>query len=190
MKFVKWLLISIGLLLGLFVVVTFFLPKDYHIERSVVIEAPALVVYSQVVDLKVCQNWDPWNELDSDMVITYGEKTVGVGASYAWTSEVTGNGSMEIIEATAPTSVRYKLLFEGYEDNPGYSAVLLNAESPVGPTTVTWTFDGDVGDKFFARWFAVTMDAFIGPSYEKGLGMLRDLCEEIVDTMPSGTPHP
>jgi hypothetical protein len=46
-------------------------------------------------------------------------------------------------------------------------------------TTVTWTFEGTVGDSFFARWMTVMVDKFVGASYEKGLGMLKERCEAL-----------
>ena len=184
MKFVKWLLIVLAFLVGLFVVITFFLPKDYYVERSIEIEAPALLVYAQVVDLEAWQTWNPWNDLDPDMALSYGDPTVGKGASYSWVSEVTGDGTMEIIEAISPLQVRYKMTFEGYEDEPGFSSMLLDAANPVGPTRVTWTFEGEVGDRFFAPWLGIMMDTLLGPSYEKGLASLKERCEAMTQTIP------
>ncbi len=177
MKFVKWLIVAVAVLLGLFVLVTFFLPQDYYVERTTRINAPAPVVYSQVADLEAWQKWNPWSDLDPEMEITYGESKVGQGASYSWISEAAGNGSMTITEADAPNHVRYKLAFEGYESQPSFSEMILKSDNPAGPTTVTWTFEGDVGDKFFARWMAVLMDKFVGASYDKGLAALKERCE-------------
>ena len=179
MKFVKWLIVAVAVLLGLFVVVTFFLPKDYYVERSVDINAPATVVYSQVADLEAWQEWNPWSNLDPEMQVTYGESRVGQGASYTWISEAAGNGQMTITKADAPSYVRYELVFEGYESEPSYSEMVLQAENPAGPTSVTWTFEGDVGEKFFARWMAVLMDKFVGASYDEGLANLKERCEEM-----------
>ncbi|MEX0326193.1 MAG: SRPBCC family protein [Puniceicoccaceae bacterium] len=184
MKFLKWLLIIVGGLLGLFIVVSFFLPKAYYVERSIDISAPAVLVYSQVSDLDAWRKWDPWGELDPDMTVTYGESRVGLGASYSWQSETSGDGTMEIVEVEAPNRIKYKLTFEGYEDNPSYSRILLEAGNAIGPTTVTWTFEGDVGEKLFARWMVLLMDKFVGMNYEKGLSNLKALCEGMIAAPP------
>jgi hypothetical protein len=92
MKFVKWLIIAVAAILGIFIVITFFLPKDYYVERSIEIEAPALLIFANVADLEAWQTWNPWNEMDPDIEITFGEKTVGTGASYTWVSEKMGGG--------------------------------------------------------------------------------------------------
>jgi len=177
MKFVKWLIVAVAVLLGLFVAVTFFLPQDYYVERTVEINAPAAVVYSQVADLEAWQEWNPWSDLDPDMEITYGDSKAGQGASYSWISEAAGNGKMTITEAEAPKHVRYELSFAGYESQPSFSEMILKSDNPMGPTSVTWTFEGDVGDKLFARWLAVLMDKFVGANYEKGLAALKERCE-------------
>jgi len=177
MKAVKWIIISVAVLLGLFVGITFFLPKAYYVERSVEISAPVVVVYSQVVDLELWQEWNPWSVMDPDMAITYSESRVGQGASYSWDGEKAGRGKMTIIQAEAPNLARYELVFEGYENLPSYSSMILKATDPLGPTTVTWTFEGEVGEKLFARWMVLVMDKFVGASYEQGLQALKERCE-------------
>lgn len=184
MKFVKWLILSVALLLLVFCAITYFLPREYYIERSTEVKAPALLIFANVADLESWQTWNPWNKMDPDIELSYGEKRVGSGASYSWTSEKIGDGSMHIIEAKAPEYVQYKLLFEGYEDNPGFSEMILKAESATGPTTVTWTFQGETGDKFFAPWMGVMMDKLLGPSYEQGLKDLKQTCESQIQTIP------
>ncbi|HSH09389.1 MAG TPA: SRPBCC family protein [Oceanipulchritudo sp.] len=180
MKAVKWVIIGVASLLFLFFGITFFLPNAYYVERSVEISAPPVMVYSQVVDLEVWQEWNPWNKMDPDMVITYGEKRVGAGAFYSWSGEIAGGGKMAIIETEAPSHVRYELIFEGFENEPSYSSMILKASDPLGPTMVTWTFEGDVGNKLFARWMVVLMDRFVGASYEQGLDALKERCEGLV----------
>lgn len=177
MKAVKWFLIVLTSLLGLFIAVSFFLPKDYHVERSIEIDAPKEFVYAQVADLEAWQKWNPWSTVDEDMLVIYGETRTGVGASYSWQSEVAGNGRMTIIEAQAPDDVRFLLEFEGYEELPSYSSIRLDSGEAGLPTLVTWTFEGNVGDKLFARWMVLLMDTFVGASYETGLARLKELSE-------------
>jgi uncharacterized protein YndB with AHSA1/START domain len=179
MKVVKWLIGAVALLLGIFILITFFLPREYEVERSVEIAAPAELVFSQVVDLEVWQEWNPWNEMDPDMLIEYGELSSGPGASYTWKSDVAGDGGMKIIKVEAMEHVRYELTFEGYEENPAYSSLYITSGEDPTTSTVRWTFEGNVGDSFFGRWMSVMVDKFIGPSYEKGLASLKERCEAL-----------
>ena len=191
MKAVKWFLIILTSVLALFIAVSFFLPTDYYVDRSVDIDAPLPLVYSQVADLEAWQQWNPWSNVDKDMEVTYGELRSGAGAWYSWKSEAAGNGRMTIIEAEAPTRIRYLLEFEGYEDLPSYSAMLLKTAGGEAPTTVTWTFEGNVGDKLFARWMVLLMDKFVGASYEQGLKALKERCEkQLRVTEPDATGVP
>jgi hypothetical protein len=177
MKAVKWIIIAVAVLLGLFVLVTLFLPKDYYVERTEIIEAPAVVIYVQIADLKAWQEWNPWKEMDPDMALTYGEATSGMGAWYSWESEIAGSGRMTIIEADPPKNIRFELLFKGYESVPSYSGFTLEGEELTGPVKVTWSFEGSVGDKLFARWMTLFIDKFVGESYENGLKALKERCE-------------
>lgn len=194
MKWAKWLIILVAVLLGLFLVITFFLPKEYEVRRSIDIAAPAPVIYSQVVDLEAWQTWNPWKEMDPDMALRYSEARSGVGASYEWNSEVAGNGRMAIVEATPNAHVRYELVFEGYEDLPSFSSLYLEPTEDLSQTRVIWTFEGTVGDRFFARWMSVLVDKFVGGSYEKGLDALKANCEQLalglVDPVSTTVPAP
>jgi hypothetical protein len=179
MKFVKWLIALVAVLLGLFFLITFFLPRDYKVERTIVMEAPASLVFSQVTDLEVWQEWSPWYELDPDMELEYGEIKSGPGAAYSWKSDIAGNGRMAIIEVVPPEVVRFQIIFDGYEDLPSYSAIRISALEGGSRSSVAWSFEGTVGDNFFARWMTVMADKFVGPSYEKGLEALKQRCEAL-----------
>lgn len=177
MKIVKWLIILVAALFGLFLIVTLFLPKDYSVSRSVHIAAPGPVVYSQVADLEAWQDWNPWNQVDPEMEITYGERSAGSGASYSWESDIAGDGEMHILEAIPNTFVRYELIFEGYEDLPSYSEIEIQPKDLAEGVEVTWTFEGNVGSNFFARWMSVMVDRFVGASYDDGLEALKERAE-------------
>lgn len=179
MKVVKWVILVIAVLLGLFIAVTFFLPKEYEMSRSIAIEARPGIVYNQVADLEAWQEWNPWSRMDPSIDIEYGEKRVGVGASYSWEGETAGSGTMEIVEAHPPLLVEYHLEFGGYEDTPSTSRILITPDPEGGPTEVTWTFEGSVGDQFFARWMSVMIDSLVGKSYEEGLQALKKRAEHV-----------
>ena len=177
MKAVKWSIVIVGGLLALFVIITFFLPREYHVERSVEISAPRAIIYTQVSDLKLWQEWNPWNEMDPEMALTFSEPAFGVGAWYEWRSEIAGDGRMSIVKATPREKISFELIFEGYESDPSFSSFILEGSGMTDPVQVTWTFEGSVGDKFFGRWMTLMIDKFVGSSYEKGLQSLKDRCE-------------
>lgn len=179
MKVVKWIIGVVAVLFVVFLLVTAFLPTEYSMERRVTIEARPGVIYNQLVDLEAWQEWNPWNEVEPALEVSYGDETIGEGAYYEWSGEASGNGRMEIVETQPPFLVRYRLVFDGYEDNPSRSAFRLDPQSDGSGTEVIWSFSGSVGDSFFARWLSVLIDSLVGASYEQGLEALKDRCEEL-----------
>lgn len=177
MKVVKWVVgIVLVLFLG-FIAITYFLPKEYSVVRTTTIQASPETVYNEVSDLEKWQEWNPWNKADPNIKITYGEKTQGAGASYAWESQSMGDGEMRIIATDPPSQVQYALIFEGYEDQPNYSEFSIESANE-SSSKVTWSFEGSVGDTFFGRWFSLLIEKQVGPSYEEGLEALKNRLEE------------
>src|ERR1051325_293703 len=99
MKILKKIGIAILSLIVLLVVISFFLPGNMNVERSVVINAPAPVVFDQVNTLKNWEQWSPWQMMDSTMKITYSGPASGKGAGYSWTSKDMGVGTMTLTES-------------------------------------------------------------------------------------------
>ena len=71
MKIVKIIVIAIAVILGLLIVVGLFLPTEMKTEKSIVIDTPPNVPYSQVSNLKNMTKWDPWSQLDTNMETSY-----------------------------------------------------------------------------------------------------------------------
>src|SRR5882724_3921520 len=108
MKILLKILGGLAALVLLLVVVAFFLPRQYRVERSLVINAKPDAILAQVGDLRGWKNWGAWQERDPGMKLMYSEKTTGVGAWSAWESKNEGNGKMTITEQT-PMKVTYRL---------------------------------------------------------------------------------
>jgi len=68
MKFIKFLLIGLVSLVLLLIIFSFFLSeKGKIVERSIVIDAPKDIVFSQINDLKKWEKWSPWGAKDKTM---------------------------------------------------------------------------------------------------------------------------
>ena len=57
LKKIMWALIAVVLIL---VIIGFLLPRQRHVERSVFIDAPPSVVFSQVNGFRYFNDWSPW----------------------------------------------------------------------------------------------------------------------------------
>lgn len=148
----------------------------YTVERSVEIEAPAERVYREVADFHRWSTWSPWEDVDPAMQRSYSGAESGAGAVYAWKgNRKAGQGRMEIVEATEPSTVRVDLLFEKPFKARNDTSFTIR---PLGKRChVTWTMTGRRTLVTKVMGVFKTMDAMIGPDFEKGLARLKTVVE-------------
>ncbi len=183
-RIMKWLIrvfITLIVLSILIIVISFFLPKAYHVERSAAISAAPETVYGIINNLKTYDGWMPWNQIDSNMQKTYGPKTVGEGAWYSWTSTDShvGTGKLTIIKSE-PGNVATNLDF----GEMGSSVAGWTVEPDASNSRVTWYLDGrmDEGNFFMqvmSKWMSAVgvFDKMVGADFEKGLNNLKTVAE-------------
>lgn len=174
MAVLKKLLVGIGIVIALIVIVGLFLPKEFNVERSVVIQAPPSDIYPHVVDLKAWQKWGVWFKRDPDMVINYQGPDRAIGMRSEWQSVSEGNGEMEITQLDHNRKVTYRLYFPEYD--MGSTGALTLTPLDDG-TKVTWSDEGEVGNNPVDRYFVLFMDSLIGPDFELGLENLKTVVE-------------
>lgn len=156
-------------------VIGLLLPKQGHVERSIVINAPPPIVYGLVNGFAHFEEWSPWADKDPSMKVERSGPDTGVGAKYAWSgNQAVGSGSQEIIESTPPSLVRTKLLFGDFAE-PSIASLAI---APDGSgSRVTWSLNVEVGSNPVNRYFGLLMNKMVGPDYEKGLARLKTLAE-------------
>ncbi|HHC80625.1 MAG TPA: transcription activator effector-binding protein [Flavobacteriia bacterium] len=153
------------------------LENSYKVARTRLIKAPAQVVYNTVNDYKSWPSWSPWLEKDSLAVVTYGDNTVGKGASYAWKSshKEVGEGSIETIEAKPYETIHQRISFEDWDSE---SDIYWNFKPIDGGTEVTWSMKGKMNFMFKAyAAFTGGMEKQVGPNYERGLYKLDSVVQ-------------
>lgn len=150
-------------------------PSDYNISRTKVIDVPNSMAYSAVQDLRSYEVWGPWHDEDTTIVVSYAEKTVGVGAESTWTS-MEGPGKMWITEATPNESVTLQLQFDDLDPN----AMFWSIKDVGGKSEVTWTMKDEDAPFVFkmASAFSGGWDNMFGPMQEQGLENLNDMLME------------
>ncbi len=148
----------------------------YTVERSTTIAAPAERVYGQLIDFHNWEAWSPWEELDPTMEKTYSGPDSGVGAKYAWTgNRKVGEGRMEIKNASEPDQVEIALQFlKPFKAN---NRTVFTLEPQGDSTNVTWAMTGK--NTLMTRLMGIfkSMDAMVGPDFEKGLAKLKTVAE-------------
>ena len=157
------------------VLIAFFLPPTYHVERSTEINQPVEIVFDQVVDLNNYMQWNPWTEKDPNVKnkIT-GEPTVR-GMKWSWDGKKTGKGNLTLVEFKRNEFIRNRLVFE--YPNQMEADDLWIFEEINGKTIVRWVNSGDLNFPI-GRWFGLFMDKMMGKDFEKGLENLKNKCEK------------
>ncbi|MCB0702033.1 MAG: SRPBCC family protein [Candidatus Kapaibacterium sp.] len=178
MKVLKIVVIAIAIILGLFILVGLFLPSSMSIEKSIVIDTPPNVPYSQVTNLRNMPKWDPWSNIDSTMETTYDGPIAGLGAKRSWksTSDQVGTGSMTITKDDPFTFVEAELDFG---DQGLANSYYKFEEIEPGKTKVTWGFNSDIEIPIFGGYLAMMMGPMVEKEYVKGLESLKKLSESI-----------
>lgn len=149
----------------------------YTVERSTTIAAPPTEVYSHVIDFHNWSTWSPWEDLDPNMNKTYSGADSGVGAKYAWTgNRKVGQGSMEITDAKDNSEVQIALEF--LKPFKASNTTVLKLSPDGEGTRVSWTMIGK--NTLMTRIMGIfkSMDAMVGPDFEKGLSRLKTVSEQ------------
>jgi carbon monoxide dehydrogenase subunit G len=149
-----------------------FLSKDFHVERSIEIDAPPEKVFAHVNSLKKWGAWSPWLARDPSIQNTYSGPDEGVGASVSWTSEGSGSGSQTIVASEPPSRIETQLDF----GEMGQPTADWRFEPNGSGTTVTWGMTGSATGPL-GGYFASMMDGMLGPDYEDGLARLKKVVE-------------
>ena len=175
-KILVYGLLAIVLIIAIFCVVVAVQPSHYHVERTAIMNAPALIVFNQVNDFHKWDGWSPWAKLDPHMKTTYAGPAAGNGAVYGWigNSDV-GEGRMTITDSKPPELINIKLEF--IKPFAATSATVFSFKPQGNQTAVTWTMDGE--NNFIGKAFGLfmNMDKMIGTDFEKGLSQMKTVAE-------------
>ncbi len=173
MKFLKYLLFLLLLFIIGFAIYIAVQPSEFEVTRSRTVEAPAAVLYNNVIDYKNWESWSPWVEKEPDLKISYPEQTKGVGGSYSWEGK-DGLGNMKTVASQSNTAIDQKLQFGDYHPS---TIKWMFEPTEDNKTNVTWKMKGEKTPFMFKAFAAVSggFDGMIGPDFERGLEKLDSL---------------
>ncbi len=174
LKVIKSLIALLIIIIVLFIVIGIFLPKDYTVSRSVVIDASSQQIHPYLNNLNNWPKWSPWAENDPTLKVTVGDISSGVGASQSWVGK-DGDGSLVITGSNPQKGLDYDLEF-----NQGQFQCKSDFEYvPDGQNTqVVWEMKGRVDTPVLGGYFAAKMDSWVGAEFYKGLQNLKKAVEE------------
>jgi len=170
MKSLKYILFPLLILtigISIYVAVQ---PNSFDVSRERIINAPASVIYNNVIDLKNWEDWSPWLEKNPESKITYSEPTTGVDASFLWQDEE-GTGNIKTRSTTPITTIEQDMQFEDYKPSEMNWSF---TPTPDGQTKVTWQIKADHIPFMFKIYsvFSGGFENIFGPDFERGLEKL------------------
>ncbi len=175
---IKKILLGLGVILGLILSIGFVAPKDFVIERAIVINKPKALVFAEIKQLKKHNDWSPWAKLDRNMKVEFRgtDGTVGFVSAWSGNSEV-GVGEQEIKAIVEGQKIELALRFkEPMEDS---SQVFLTTESlDANQTKVKWTMKGVGKFPFNIVCFFMGMNSKMEKDFDDGLSSLKALLEK------------
>lgn len=174
MSLLKKSLFGIAIAIGLFLIVAFFLPSTYHVERSIVIDKPVSEVYPKVSNLHYWAEWNPWTASDPSLKNSISGTGKDIGSVRSWNGAEVGIGSLTLHQMETNKKITSKLAFvkpQMFESDDIWTF----EEVPQG-TRITWINEGELSYPV-DRMFGFFLDSMLGPDFEKGLSNLKEVTE-------------
>ncbi|MEH6536380.1 MAG: SRPBCC family protein [Psychroserpens sp.] len=167
LKYILFLLLILFIGIAIYIAVQ---PNSFEVTRTKTINAPASVVYENVIDFKNWEAWSSWVEAKPQTKITLPEQTRGINGFYSWEDE-DGVGTMKTVDTKVNEIIVQEMQFAEFPK----SDVKWNLKpNGTNKTDVTWTISGKelpFGFKAFSA-FMGGMEKQIGPHFERGLEKL------------------
>ena len=176
MRALKTLLIILVAVIALGAILGLLGPKRSTVTRSVVIHAPAPMVYAHASSLQRMEEWNPWTRKDANIKLTYSGENGEVGQNGTWSGNgEVGSGKQAITAMVPDKGVDLNVTFLAPYEQQAELELKLNEMAD--STNATWTFVSS--NDFFKRIYLVfnDIDTLIGPDLQEGLKQLRSLAE-------------
>src|SRR5262249_43791822 len=138
------------------------LPKQVHVGRRVVIDAPPELIWPDVGTLSTWPEWTEWSTKNDP---EYDPTPEGAN-KLTWTKSQGGPGSQVVTHSDPKKGLKYKLEIQ----NGKYvveGAVQFTTDGT--RTAVAWIDSMGFAHSYLGRYMGATMDFMLGPMIEKSL---------------------
>ena len=173
----KALYVVLGML-ALVLIAALFMPKDYSVEKEVVINKPKAEVYDYLESLQNQNKWSVWAKSDPNMKKHFKGIDRTVGFTYYWEgNDEVGKGEQEITKITKgeriDTQLRFLKPFESTSE-----AHLITENAGQNRTKVKWGFIGVMPYPMNAMLPFMGMEKTVGKDFADGLENLKLILEK------------
>ena len=163
-------------IVALFVILGLIAPKNYEVNREIVINKPLAEVFTYLKSLKNQDNWSPWAAKDPNMKKTFTGKDGEVGCVSAWEgNKDVGSGEQELMNIIENVVIESQLRF--LKPFKSTSDAYLKVNKVENGTKVIWGFTGINKFPISIMMLFMNMDKTVGKDFEEGLDKLKKILE-------------
>lgn len=173
-----YILVALLLAIAAILLIASTRPDSFHVSRTKAIAAPPERLFPLIANLRQMNTWNPFALRDPASQVSYTGPDSGIGARHTFDGKKSGAGSIEVLEADAPTNVvmRLSMTKPFKADNRVEFTLKPNGG---GTTDVTWTMGGKQPLLAKAMTLFVDCDRMVGKEFEAGLGSLKRMVEGV-----------
>ncbi len=162
-------------LVGLVLLIGCFIPRNYDVEATVLINAPASSVFPKINQLNNWETWSPISESRiSSLEADYSGEIAGVGAIQTW-REPRGEGKMWITASQPDEQIEYLWRFANWPELKGTFEFVPSDDG--SQCEVKWRSVGKLPGGPFYGYFGVLLDSLLTNEYQNCLERLKDELE-------------
>lgn len=179
MNIIKKIVSGIFGIIVLALLIALFLPKEYAVEREIIINQPKDSVFNYVKLLKNQDNFSVWFSKDPAIKKTFSGTDGTVGAVAGWDSkdENVGVGEQEIKKIVKGERIDSELRFKVPIESTAFAFMTTEAISP-NQTKVKWGFDGKMPYPMNLMLPIMNIEEMLGKDLQDGLNNLKAILEK------------
>lgn len=154
-------------------------PKNFSIEREVLIQKPRVVVYDYLRNLKNSTGWNPWMKRDPQVKVEIHGTDGTVGSVYSWSgNKEVGVGEQEIKNLVPNERIDFELRFkEPFPSTAQGYFITENGDEAGSSTKVRWGLSGSAPFPVNILHMLMNMKKMLADDFDRGLNTLKGLIE-------------
>jgi len=174
----KKLLIGLLAVIALVVLIGVMLPSNIRLSQTILIHAPADMIFEEVNNFKQWNNWSPWEKKDPTTVMSYEGPDSGVGSKMMWDSKSpkVGKGCQEIIKSIPNRHIEVALSFAGWNHPTRADWDFEERES--NSTQASWSYTSQIGSNIWHKYMAILIKPSLEKDYMQGLQQIKTHVEQ------------
>lgn len=170
--------IAIGVLVALVLFLGYVSTRDgkFRYERSGVIAATKEQVFPYISNLRMGEQWSPYEKMAPGMKKSFTGDDGQVGSKMEFESKEAGSGTIEILRIVPNEAVDLKLIMTA--PLKGENLIEYRLASEGEGTRFTWTMSGEGG--FMGKLMSVIINCekMIGDQFTQGINNLKAVLEK------------